>query len=85
MYNLILSATLVVAFFMCVSAYCLGLRHGKQLSNGKVPEVKLNPVKTVTEALKEVKQAKIQDKLNEELTDIMGVTKESMLESIKRG
>ena len=45
MNNIILTATLIVAFFMCILAYLMGLKHGKQLGNGIVPKVELNIVK----------------------------------------
>lgn len=70
----------LVFFIATISAYTLGLKHGKQLSNGNIPKINLNPTKTIVE----VKENKAQKKLDDELEDIMGATKESMLETIKK-
>ena len=69
----------LVFFIATMTAYTVGLRHGKQLSNGNIPKVNLNPVKAIVEA-KEKKETK---KAEEELMDIMSATKEGMLEAIK--
>jgi hypothetical protein len=81
MNNIILSATLIVAFFMCIGAYCLGLKHGKQLSNAIIPQVNINPVKPIVEAIEQKKE----EKQAEVLIDIMSADRESMLQAIKKG
>ena len=83
MNNIILAITLVVAFFMCIKAYTLGLKHGKQLSNGIVPKLELNPIKPIIEAIEQHKETKEQIKITNDLDEVMGATKESMLNSIK--
>lgn len=82
MNNIILSATLIVAFFLCIGAYCLGLKHGKLLSNNQIPKIELNPLKPILQA---VEQKKEEAKATGELTDIMDCSRETMLEAIKKG
>jgi len=57
MNNIILAITLVVAFFMCIKAYCLGYKHGKGVSNAIAPTVNINPIKTFKQYA-EVKEKK---------------------------
>lgn len=83
MNNIILAITLVVAFFMCIKAYTLGLMHGKQLSNAIVPKLDLNPIKPIVEAIEQHNQTKEEIKIKNDLDDVMGATRESMLNSIK--
>lgn len=82
--NIILAATLIGAFFMCILSYITGLKHGKQLSQAIVPKVSLNPLQPIVRAVEEHKNKKEEDKITDELEDIMGATKESMLETIKK-
>lgn len=79
----VLSAILVVAFFMCVGAYCLGLKHGKQFTSGVIPKLNLNPIKAVAEALEQHEQKQEEKKVEEELDDILNCSAESMLKAIK--
>jgi hypothetical protein len=69
---------------MSVSAYILGLKHGKSISDGKVPIMNINPVKTVIQKVEEHKDKKEADKLSDELIDIMNYSRESALDSIKK-
>jgi hypothetical protein len=84
-YNLIIAAILIVAFFMSISAYILGLKHGKQLSNNIIPSVNLNPTKPIIEAVKIHKENKVAESLQNELTDIMNADRDTMLNAIKKG
>lgn len=81
--NIILAATLIVAFFMSVSAYTLGLKHGKQLSSNSIPNVTLNPVKKVVQAVEQHKAKQEEKEVVDELNEIMSATKESMIQAIK--
>lgn len=83
-YNLVIAGTLILAFFMCISAYCLGHKHGKQVANGITPTVEINPVKKAVEAVQEHNAKKEEEKLDDELTEMMSVTKESMLNAVKK-
>jgi hypothetical protein len=82
--NLILAGTLVLAFFMSVSAFIWGIRIGKTLAEGKIPQVQINPVRMAIKAVEQHEQKKEEEKLQDELTDIMGATRESMLNAIKK-
>lgn len=85
-YNLIIAAILIVAFFMCIKAYMLGLKHGKQLSNNDdIPAVNLNPVKPIVEAVGQYKEDKKAEELQDELTDMMSADRDTMLKAIKKG
>ena len=57
-YNLLIATILIVAFFMCVKAYCLGLKHGKQLIKLEVPTLDIPKIdiKPLTEHFKDKKQ-----------------------------
>lgn len=80
--ELIVGLCVGVVFFLCtISAYILGLGHGKQLGNNKVPVINLNPVKAIIEQAKGEKEEK---KIDDELTDIMEYSRESALEAIKK-
>lgn len=83
MNNIILAITLVVAFFMCISSFIWGVRVGKQLASGIIPKIDLNPVKPIIEAIDTHKQTKEEIKIKNDLDDVMGATRESMLNSIK--
>jgi hypothetical protein len=83
--NLIIGLVFGLVFFLCaIKAYTLGLQHGKQISNGTVPEVKINPVQAYKEVKTSFQNGKQAVTLTEELSDIMGVTKESMLDEIQK-
>lgn len=83
MYNLIITALLIGAFFMSVLAFLWGLRIGKSLHEGIIPNVSLNPVKPIIEAIEQHKEDKKEKKLEAEFNEVMGATRESMLKSIK--
>jgi len=83
MNNIILAITLVVAFFMCIKAYTLGLKHGKQLSLSIVPKFGLNPIREFKQVTIQREETKEQTKISNELDEVMGATRESMLNSIK--
>ena len=50
---------------MCIKAYTLGLKHGKQLSNAIVPKIDLNPSNTLKQHLK-AREIKKKDDLTQE-------------------
>lgn len=78
--NFILGMVAGCVFFLaCYKSYNKGLEHGKLLSQAIVPKVDINPIKPIVQAIEQHKEVKAQE---EELTDIMGASKESMLESI---
>lgn len=84
MIDMLMGLILGLVLFLCViKGYCLGLKHGKQLSNGIVPKLELNPIKHFTEAIETHKQSKEEIKIKNDLDDVMGATRESMLNSIK--
>ena len=46
-YDLLIAAILIVAFFMCIKAYCIGFKHGKEVSKAITPTINLNPIKSL--------------------------------------
>lgn len=84
MYNIIITALLISAFFMCITSYILGLKHGKLLGNNQIPNIEINPVKKVVEAVEQHKAKKEEEKLTDELQIMMNITKESMLNAVKK-
>lgn len=67
----------LVLFLCTIKAYTLGIKHSKQLDKGNIPT--LNPIVPITEAITHHKE---DSKLKDELEDLMGATKEGMLNSI---
>lgn len=80
----VLAAVLVIAFFMCISAYALGLSHGKQLSEGRVPKVDLNPVRAVTKAVERHEKKQEEKKADNDLNEIMSYNLNTALSAIKK-
>ena len=74
----------VINFIVMVVAYILGLNHGKQLINGIVPKLHLNPVSAIAKTIQQHKQGKEDKRDMEELEDIFSYTKESAMEAIKK-
>ena len=65
MNNIILAITLVVAFFMCINSYILGLKHGKQLVIKEIPTIR-SPVQIVKEIKQEHETTKQENELIKE-------------------
>lgn len=84
MNNVILTAVLITAFFMCIKAYTIGLKHGKQLTNNQVPIINLNPVKPIVEAIETHEKKKEEQELTAQFDEVMSYTKESALDAIKK-
>lgn len=64
----------LVLFLCTIAAYCIGIKHGKELSRGNVPQIPISPV-AVVKQYKEHKQEKEEkaqvDKVNEGWANIM--------------
>lgn len=82
--NIILSATLIVAFFMCISSLLLGIKIGKSIGEGKLPTVQINPIKKVIQVVEQHKQNEQEEKAQDELSDILSYSKESALDAINK-
>jgi len=71
--------------FLClILAYITGIKHGRELSRGNAPKLSINPARPIFKAVEKHKEDKKAEALGEELTDIMSMTKESMLKAVKR-
>ena len=76
-YNIVFMTLCIVSFFFCVGAYCLGHKHARKIEKGIIPKMQFKPFKTdPTSKAKE---------LEEELTDIMSITREDLLKHIEKG
>jgi len=74
-----------LVFFLCtITAYTLGLRHGRELAKGITPRLELNPIKPILKAVERVKEEKKVKELGEELADVMSYSRESALEAVKK-
>ena len=73
-----------VLFIITITAYTLGLRHGRELAKGITPRLELNPIKPILKAVERVREEKKAKELGEELADVMSYSKESALEAVKR-
>jgi hypothetical protein len=67
---------------MCISSLIVGIRIGKSLSDGKVPTVNINPVKTIARAVEQHKDKKA---LEEEMTDIFSTSRDTILDAMRKG
>jgi len=73
-----------VIFIITITAYTLGIKHGRELSKGITPRLELNPIKPILKAVERVKEEKKAKELGEELADVMSYSKESALEAVKK-
>ena len=73
-----------LVFFLCtITAYTLGLRHGRELSKGIMPRLDINPIRPILKVVERAKEEKRAKELGEELADVMSYTKESALKAVK--
>ena len=81
-----LFAILAILFITIVSyiGFREGLRLGMNTAKGEVPKP-INPIKAVIDIKENHEAKKEADKLDQEFTDIMSATKESMLDAMKKG
>lgn len=77
--------TAIVLFLVMFLGFKQGLRLGMTTAKGEVPKPIKNPVRAIQDLKEDNKAKKEIDKAEKELTDIMGATKESMLDAMKRG
>lgn len=84
-YNLIITIILISSFFLCLKAYYTGLKHGKQLSAKNIPNININPLKSITNAIDTTTNPNPTKQQQEELlTDIFNYNADTALEAIKR-
>lgn len=84
--QLLMSAGLGIVFFLCLYlGFRTGLRLGMTTAKGEVPKPIKNPAKAIQEFKENEEAKKEADKLDQEFTDIMSATKESMLDAMKKG
>ena len=72
-------------FGVTLLGFTYGLRLGMTTAKGEIPKPIKNPVKAVLEVVENHEAKKEADKLDQEFTDIMSATKESMLDAMKKG
>ena len=74
-----------LVFFLCtITAYTLGLRHGRELTKGNIPKLSINPIPSIVRAVEKREEKKKAKELGEELADVMSYSKESALEAVKK-
>jgi len=76
-YNLIIAALLVGAFFMCLLCFLLGAKWGKDMSMGKVPKLNIMPLKTQDNANQDAQT-------QTDIETIMGYSEAVALDAIKK-
>lgn len=81
-YTILFMAQSFVCVFACVYCYTLGVKHGRIVRNDGVPYAP-NPVSAVKDAVHEVQERKEMEKQEAGLTDVMSVSRESMLKAIE--
>ena len=81
---IIISLSIGALFFICtLSAYILGLRHGKTLASGNIPKLQLNPIQAIIERVDAKKEAEEAKKIEDELATVMGYSAEAALLAAK--
>lgn len=83
--ELIIILTTGALSLLLIITYNQGVRVGINLSKGIPPKPIKSPVKVMQEIKENTEAKKEADKLNQEFTDIMSATKESMLDAMKKG
>jgi len=73
-----------VIFIITITAYTLGLRHGRELTKGNIPKLSINPIPSIVRAVEKREEEKRAKELGEELADVMSYSKESALEAVKK-
>ena len=73
-----------VIFIITITAYTLGLRHGRELAKGNIPKLSINPIPSIVRAVEKREEEKRAKELGEELADVMSYSKESALEAVKK-
>ena len=81
----LIGLSLGAAIFLCtITAYTLGLRHGRELTKGNIPKLSINPIPSIVRAVEKREEEKKAKELGEELADVMSYSKESALEAVKK-
>ena len=73
-----------VIFIITITAYTLGLRHGRELAKGIMPRLSISPIPSIVRAVEKREEEKEAKELGEELADVMSYSKESALEAVKK-
>lgn len=82
---MLLGIVLGLCFFITtIKAYTLGLSHGKQLANGNMPRVDVNPVKSVIKAVENRAEKKEAEKIGDEIEEILGYDYGAALNAVKK-
>lgn len=85
MFELIASLIIGLFLFVCtITAYCIGIQHGRELTKGNVPKINLNPVKPIIKAVEAHEEKKKAETLVDELTEALSYSKESALAAVKK-
>ncbi len=82
--NELIGLILGAVLFLCsISAYIMGLKHGKELSKGNVPKIDINPVKPIIKIIDKHEEKKKTEELVDDLDIMMSYTKETALDYLK--
>lgn len=85
MLNMIVGLSLGLVLFLCaITAYAIGLKHGRALAKGNIPEVRLNPVKATIQAVEQRSQKKEAAKVTDELSDMLNYDISAALDAVKK-
>jgi hypothetical protein len=80
-YNLIIAGILILAFFMCISAYLLGVKHGKCMSKGNVPP---QPIKAVTDPIQRRLEEIKEEPMLDAIQNIMSYDANVAMQAVKQ-
>jgi hypothetical protein len=67
---------------MCISAYTLGIKHGKSINKGNLPH---NPIKAVVDTVKSIVADKETNTIDEGIQNIMAYDVDVAIDHIKKG
>lgn len=81
LYNLIITALLIVSFFLCIVSYWTGFKHGKKYKrDGAIPRV----ISPLSEAVKMVAKDKKPIDINTAMDELFNYSADVALDAIKK-
>ena len=84
-YTIIIIALLITAFYLCIGCFIYGVKCGKQIQHGNIPQPIKIPVKMAIEAVERHEKNKKVEEVDNDLSSIMNYSMDTALEAIKRG
>jgi threonine synthase len=81
LYNLIITALLIVSFFMCIVSYWTGFKHGKRYKRDNIIP---NVISPLSEAVRMVAKDKKPNELDTAMDELFNYSADVALDAIKK-